>query len=428
MKKMQLCALCSALLCGLIIGCNKGAENKTLTLSFATHQSGLPTTGIVQELARDFEAETGIKIDFQISPDAQWRDLIRLKLDSGEAADIFCADTPINLASSLHVEQYSLPLTDQEWVNRMDANARSVLTVNNEVYGISFAGKKMCFYIYNKELFERAGASVPTTYAELKEACAKLLALGVTPIYEATANGWHQVLPLFETGGLYLSKDPDLYNKLNTNSTDLDSIPDLLAIIKELKECADLGYFGRDFLSNNTENAKAAIAREEAAMYIAEAAFIQEVKTDFPDFDESKLGIFVLPWGDNQTIGVNPASNAYFINKNSRHIEEAKRFFEFLARPENLQKRLDGSPMYSELCWPEIPSRYSQDIQDFIASYPTAPVMQAAVNYIDNQWFDIGKDLESMYIGALSPEEVLATIMKRRNEQAVLQRDPYWNK
>ena len=31
-------------------------------------------------------------------------------------------------------------------------------------------------------------------------------------------NGWHQVLPLFETGGNYLESDPEIYDKLNDNT------------------------------------------------------------------------------------------------------------------------------------------------------------------------------------------------------------------
>ena len=35
---------------------------KSVTLSFGSHQSGLPTSGIVQNLAKEFEKETGIKL------------------------------------------------------------------------------------------------------------------------------------------------------------------------------------------------------------------------------------------------------------------------------------------------------------------------------------------------------------------------------
>ncbi len=434
-KEVVSLALAAGLVVGLIAGCSTGKESgstegkKQVTLTFGSHQSGLPTSGIVQELAKDFESETGIKIDFQISPDAQWRDLIKVKLDSGEAPDIICVDTPIGLASSLHMDQYCPELTDQPWVSRIEKTTLAAVSVKDKVYGITFPGAKMYFYLYNKDIFKKLGLSVPTTYKEFLSVCQTLKEAGYTPIYEATTNGWHQVLPLFETGGLWLNQDPDMYEKLNENKIDLDGIPSLLNIIKQLDECAKAGYFGADYLSNAWENAKEAMATERCVMTVAELGFRGQIEKEYPDFKATeKLGAFVIPWGDNQEIGVNPASNAYFINKDSKYIEEAKQFFDFLARPENLQKRLDGQPELSALCWPEITSKYTKEDQAFLDSLKKANVVQTSVNYIDSQWMDVGKDLESMYTGAMTPEEVLKTIMERRIEQAKLQKDPGWVK
>ncbi|MBS6679374.1 MAG: carbohydrate ABC transporter substrate-binding protein [Clostridiales bacterium] len=433
-KRIAGVSLAAVMALSTFAGCGSGGDGeegsdgkKSVTLTFGSHQSGLPTSGIVQDLAEEFEAETGIKIDFQISPDAQWRDLIKVKLDSGEAPDIICVDTPIGLASSIHMDEYCVDLSDQEWVERMDESARSAVSVDDKTYGITFAGAKMYFYLYNKDIFNELGLEVPTTYEEFKDVCQTILDSGTTPIYEATTNGWHQVLPLFETGGLWLADDPEIYNELNANEKDLDDIPQLLTIIEQLQECAEAGYFGEDYLSNAWENAKEAIATEKCAMTIAELGFRGEIDADYPDFNANeKLGAFIMPWGDNQTIGVNPASNAYFINKDSKYVDEAKQFFEFLARPENLQKRLDGQTNLSALCWPEIESKYSEEDQAFLDASEKANVVQTSVNYIDSQWMDIGKDLESMYTGALTPEEVLQTIMDRRTEQAELQKDPGW--
>lgn len=402
-------------------------DKKNVTLTFGSHQSGLPNSGIVQDLAKEFEEETGIKIDFQISPDAQWRDLIKVKLDSGEAPDIMCVDTPIGLASSLHMDQYCIELSDQEWVSRMEESAVSAVSADGKTYGITFPGAKMYFYLYNKQIFADLGLEVPTNYEEFKNVCQTILDSGVTPIYEATTNGWHQVLPLFETGGLWLAQDPDIYDKLNANEVGLDEISSLKTIIGQLDECAKLGYFGEDYLSNAVENAKEAVATGRCAMFIAELGWRGEVDADYPEFGAMEnLGAFVMPWGDNQVIGVNPASNAYFINKDSKYTEEAKQFFEFLARPENLQKRLDGQPELSALCWPEITSKYSEEDQAFIDSLEKANVVQTSVNYIDSQWMDVGKDLEAMYTGAYTVDDVVQTIIDRRNEQAELQRDPGW--
>ena len=41
------------------------------------------------ELAKKFEAETGIHIDYQIIPAAQYFALLKTKLNAGEATDIF---------------------------------------------------------------------------------------------------------------------------------------------------------------------------------------------------------------------------------------------------------------------------------------------------------------------------------------------------
>ena len=67
---------------------------ENVTISFGTHQSGIPSCGVLQDLADQFEEETGIKIDFQVSPDAQWRDLLKVKLDS-ERRRISSASMPI---------------------------------------------------------------------------------------------------------------------------------------------------------------------------------------------------------------------------------------------------------------------------------------------------------------------------------------------
>lgn len=327
------------------------------------------------------------------------------------------------------MDKYCVDLTDQEWCGRMEESAKSAVSVDDKVYGITFPGAKMYFYLYNKDIFEKLGLEVPASYAEFKEVCQKIKDSGTTPVYECTTNGWHQVLPLFETGGLWLTQDPDIYEKLNKNETDLDKIPALLTIIEELDECAKAGYFGNDYLSNSWENAKEAMASQRCAMIIAELGLRGEIEADFPDFKATqKLGAFVMPWGDNQVVGVNPASNAYFINKDSKHTEEAKQFFEFLARHENLKKRLDGQPDISAVCWPEIKSKYSKEDQEFLTSLKKVNVVQTSVNYIDSQWMDVGKDLEAMYTGAVTPKDVLDTIMKRRTEQAELQKDPGWTK
>jgi raffinose/stachyose/melibiose transport system substrate-binding protein len=436
-KRILSFALAATMTASVLAGCGQeggtsgstaqSGKNSGTTLTFGSHQSGLPNSGIVQKLAAEFEKQTGIKVDFQISPDDQWRDLIKVKLNSGEAPDIICADSnPLTLPATINPARYCVDLSNESWINRMDKDVLPSVSVNNKAYGITFPGKKMYFFIYNKDIFKKCGITkLPTTYAELKNTCATIKSKmpEITPIYEATTDGWHQVLPIAENPAVYLKDDSNLYSELNANKKDLNDIPKMKTILNEEKELANLGYYGKDYLSNATSNAKEAMAKGKTAMYIAESAFRNQIKTEYPDC-KYQYGIFVQPWADNQTIGVNPASNAYFINKNSKNVDAAKKFFDFLAKPENLQKRLDGQPDISEVCWPEIKGRYSAEDQKYISSHKTVRVFQVSVNYFDNQFMDIGKDIESMFTGAMTPDDVIKSTMKRRDNQAKLQKDP----
>ena len=127
-------------------------QNKNVTLSFGTHQSGIPSCGVLQDLAGQFEEETGIKIDFQVSPDAQWRDLLKVKLDSGEAPDIFCVDAdPLSLYSRVRPDETCVDLSGEEWVNRMADYAKECVSYDDKIYAIRFAEPKLNFYNYNKK-------------------------------------------------------------------------------------------------------------------------------------------------------------------------------------------------------------------------------------------------------------------------------------
>lgn len=401
-------------------------EKKDITLTFGSHQSGLPTSGIVQDLAKEYEEKTGVKIDFQVIPDAQWRDLLKVKLDSGEAYDIMNVDAdPLSLVSRINPEKNCVDLSDQEWVSRMDPVVLDDISVGGKVYGIQFNGPRRSGFMYNKKMFEDHGLSVPTTYEEFKNVCQTLLDDGIIPIYEATQNGWHQVTPLFELGSYYITKYDDLYAKLNNNEMRVADVKEILTVLQEIKEFADLGYYGDNFMNQSVEGAKEAFANGEIAMFCNDSGWATELETEYPETTEN-VGFFVAPWADNQTISCNPTCNAYFINSNSEHIEEAKDFFNFLAEHDNLQKMLDGATNLTSLCWPEIESKEKPEFAEYFKTLPQGIVMQVGVSYIDPQWMDVGKDIDAMYSDIMTPEEVFENIDIRREEQAGLAQDPAW--
>lgn len=253
MRKRFLFSLASVLLLStlLLSGCNSGKSTEgsgKVTLTFGTSQSGIPRTGIMQTMAKEYEQETGVKIDFQVVPDAQWRDLIKVKLASGEAPDIFNVDVdPLSMPANVRPEENAIDLTNEEFTGRMSEEILPTVSHNDKVYGVSFAPTKIWYVYYNKRIFQELSIEPPTSYAEFKAISQKIKDKDIIPFYQAPASGWYQVLPLFETGPNYEQTTAGTYEKLNNNEMKVADMTQLKTVIEQLKEFADLGYFGKDF-------------------------------------------------------------------------------------------------------------------------------------------------------------------------------------
>ncbi len=61
------------------------------------------------------------------------------------------------------------------------SSSLSAMTVDGKQYGVPYAYYQWGVY-YRSDLFDQVGASVPTTWDEFLEVCAKLKAAGITPI------------------------------------------------------------------------------------------------------------------------------------------------------------------------------------------------------------------------------------------------------
>lgn len=385
-----------------------------------------------EELAQKFTEETGIKIDFQIVPSDQYDNLLATKLNAGEAADIFYSQGgSLNIGPRYNPEQNCVDLSDQEWVSRMDSLAKESVSLNDKVYGtIVWDTNLPWVFVYNKKIFKQYNLPIPTTYAEFKDGCAVLKQAGITPIYEPAADGWHHQLALMEIGPRYQELNPGLYKKLNNNEIKLADISAMKKMLSQMKDLADLGYFGENYLSDQTADTPRMLASGQYAMSFDGFDLPQRIE-DSPEsrYSSEDFGFFVMPYLDNQIVNINPQGPSKFIYSGSKHIEEAKEYFRFLMKPENLQYIVDNESRFSTLPFEGVKSSYTGNIKEFLDRVEAkGTVLQAGVKYIDPQWMDVGKDLTALYLGALTPEQVLENMDKRRARMAEAQKDPAWVK
>ena len=182
MKKRYLALmLCGAMAATGISAVSVAAESGT-TLTFLASQDWIYDAEM--ELAEQFEAETGIHVDFQIIPADQYFSVLMTKLNSGEGPDIFGGQSgKYDIVSQYNVEENATDLSGEEWVATYDEFAKEQTSVGDTLYGMTYFDTTTDFYmVYNKVLFEEAGITeVPTTFDEYMEDCQKLLDNDIIP-------------------------------------------------------------------------------------------------------------------------------------------------------------------------------------------------------------------------------------------------------
>ncbi|MBN1777582.1 MAG: carbohydrate ABC transporter substrate-binding protein [Clostridiales bacterium] len=381
------------------------------------------------DLGAKFFEETGITVDYQIVPADQYINLLMTKLNAGECTDIFGSQGGrFDIVTQLNVEKNALPLSGEAWASNVDPLAAAELSVNGVLYGQPIQDVSAVWAVaYNKQIFSDLSLSVPTTYAELKTICQTILDSGITPIYECVSDGWHHVLWFPEMGVALEKAEPGLADKLNRNETTFAQSTAALTLVSQIKEMADLGYWGDNYMANTYADATKNIASGEFAMFVANQGFPSEIHVAYPDFPAENIGYFVIPLLDNQILNMNPVGPSRFVYSGSANADAAKQYLAFIAQPENLQYLVDNVPKYNALPYSGLQNRYSDEIKAFYDAYPVhGTVYQTLVKYLNPQWMEIGKELTAMLQGDETAEQVLANIDRNRADQAKAAGDAYW--
>lgn len=405
----------------------KEEKKEDITISYMASQDWVMDAEM--ELGKKFTEETGIKVDYQIIPSDQYMNLLLTKLNSGECTDLFGSQSgAFDIKTQINVEKNAVDLSQEAWASAVDELVAKELSVDGKLYGQPTSDTSSVWAIaYNRKLFNDLNLEVPTNYEEFKTVCQTIKDNGVIPIYECISDGWHHVLWFPEIGPAFEVAAPGLADKLNKNETTFADDPTMKKALEQIKEMVDLGFWGDNYMSNAYVDMSKNIASGKYAMGVANQGFGTEVNTVDPNFSVDDIGYFAIPLVDNQILNVNPAGPSRFVYSGSKNIDAAKKYMEYMAKPENLQYMIDNVPKYNTLPYSGINDKYTDIIKEFYNRYPKqGTVYQVAVQYLNPQWMDLGKDMAEMLVGGSTPEDMLKNIDKRRTEQAIAAGDSNW--
>ena len=184
--------------------------------------------------------------------------------------------------------------------------------------------------LYNKDIFEEHGWTIPTTWDELMALCEDIQAAGLQPFYFGFRDTWTCLAPW---NAISVDLAPtDLCAQVNRGET---------TFTENYREVAEktralLDYAQDDPFAYNYNDACTAFARGEAVMYPIGSYAVPQIQQVNPDMN---IDSFVMPASNNAEENVLNSGNdlQFSVMANCEHKEEAYEVLDFLLEDENVQ-------------------------------------------------------------------------------------------
>lgn len=377
------------------------------------------------ELYQQFEDETGIAIELITNPNDMNNSILGAKIATKELPDVVAYFNGEGGRSILMPEDNFLPITDDPCLENVNKELLDTyLNWGGEVYGFPNAGVQNWGILYNKQVFEDLGLEQPNTFEELEAICGKIKDSGVIPIYLSGGDAWPTETWLDTYWGAYIAAQvPDFWEQYAQNKVKLADLPEAVECLQRQLDFFEKGYYGETPLSDMHDGMYGALYEGRAAMFVFGDHVFAYGAQKYPDFTE-KIGLMPFPVDGSGAYAV-PCSEALYINKDSEHIEEALQLFNFLARPENVEKQYNAE---QQACYFEgVTLDLIPQIQEAQKAVQSGKIGSVWFDYVPASYSHITYEvIPEMLLGNLTPKEVLKAIDDEIAKNAEAQGLPGW--
>lgn len=373
MKKLLAVILgCAVILGGCVTAARAGAK-KPVRITAMVQQSR-DYDGL-QAMIDKLEEEEQILVDLQVVPDDQALSLIRMKLNSDEAPDLIDYNVPA-ICDMVDPAENFADLSGEPWVERLVVPENVTDKKDSKIYGFPFLSVPGIHgFIYNRDVFERAGVGIPSTWTELLDVCEALKAAGVTPIY-MPRDSWVPQLLMTDNFVKILGADgaQDLADRLMANEAKWTDIPEFAEVIDTYLALHSDGYINEDFASASYGDTIAAIADGTAAMHFNGDFFAASVLDHDPD---ANIGMFAMSMEEGvDAVSEHMSSPGFVVYKNSENLDVVKKVLNLWSTPEYANLYFadrPGFPAFSGVDGGSVPSYLKEINEQYISAGKVIP-------------------------------------------------------
>ena len=244
----------------------------------------------IEATVRNFEKKyPNIKVNYEVNyEDKVYEDILIKKIARTEPGDTVQLKTPE-------------PYANRETLGAISDEVKNLVKYTYDVGGKTYAVgavESTSGIIYNKEIFERYGLSVPQTYQDFLNICKTLKSKGIDPIGVGGSDLWHMeywVNHFFRTD--VLSKNPEWLSQCSEGVVSWTDA-EVIQMLADLKNLFDAGYVNDDWQTTRDGNLPYRMAEGEIAMMYTgpwTSFAIQKLNTSM------ELGWFYVPGANGVT-------------------------------------------------------------------------------------------------------------------------------
>ena len=359
-------------------GAGRASAGKA-TLQISVQTSDEPALATIAKL---YEKTGAANLKLSGISDEDWDVVLPRLFAAGTVGDMALVQpgggTPVAV-ETLAPYGYLLDLSDQPFVKRIPKSVLPVCTVGGKVYMAPVTGGAMVVF-YNKSMFKKVGASVPTTWPQFLEVCKKLKAAGKIPIWFDASNASNGgVNSLFITYPLVSATSaglPSFAANMKKGKATFAKSGWVQALSNYLL-LYNLGYYSPNPLGGAPLSQ---LADDQAAMY----CFVsQGLATAAAGFGMSNTGAFVMPNADSASkVVANAGSGAgYVVTSTTKNPAAAKALINYMCKMNSVAvyDRIDGGLPLLAAGPGAVPQLFEPNVIPFLRAGRTA-------TYFDQQW------------------------------------------
>lgn len=396
-KKTVCLLLCAVLLLSIsFTGCKNNAEKSGVT-EIELVQYKPEAVDIFEQFEEEFNA-THSDIHLKISSPNDAITILKTRFIREDYPDIIGIGGEVHFSNFVDSELLA-DVSDFEEISNIKQGYLDILdslefVPTEGIYGVPYMANA-AGVLYNRDMFEEHGWSIPKTWDEFIALCEQIKSEGITPLYFGYKDTWTTLAPW---NALAIELSPsDICQQVNAGKA---TFADNYGVVAD-KMLQLLEYGEKDPFAYGYNDACTAFARGESAMYTIGSYAVPQITSVNP---EMNIDSFVMPGCDKEEDQIlNSGVDLMFsVMDSCENKEAAYEVISFLLEKENVQKYIDAQ----------------NAVPCMVGDYKLSPMLDGMEYYITNGI--IADFQDHQYPSEMAVDAQIQTMLINKDKDAFL--------